>query len=46
MSLKDDIKALKALVKPKTQLKFVFTESEILDESGTIYIFYTSQAKA
>jgi hypothetical protein len=43
MSLKAEVKALKALIKPKTILKFIFNESEIVDEPGTIWILYSVQ---
>jgi len=40
MSLKDDIKILKYHLRPKATIKFVFDESEIVDEPGVIWVVF------
>ena len=44
MGLKEDIKKLKAVLKPKRKIKFIYNISDMTDEEGVIWILYTLKA--
>lgn len=41
MSLKADIEALKALLEPKPDIRFVFDENEVKEVPGVVWVIFT-----
>ena len=40
MSLRDDIKKLKEILRPKRTIKFVLSQSEITDDPNIIWVLF------
>jgi hypothetical protein len=41
MSLRTDLKKIKAMIKPKQTLRVIFNETDITDEQGVVWVLFT-----